>query len=94
MCCALQLTHGWLLYLQEIEKYCHRIGRTGRAGKEGHATSFFTDDDKEIMWDLKQYLISTDHAVPAELARHPAAQANPKEALPGAKRKDTVLFVK
>jgi superfamily II DNA/RNA helicase len=27
----------------KIETYCHRIGRTGRAGKDGIATSYITD---------------------------------------------------
>jgi ATP-dependent RNA helicase DDX23/PRP28 len=77
--------------VQEIDRYTHRIGRTGRAGKDGHAVSFFTDDDKDILWDLKQYLINTNSAVPPDLAKHPAAQSNPKEVLPGAKKKDMML---
>ena len=32
----------------EISKYCHRIGRTGRAGKSGVATTFLTDHDEEV----------------------------------------------
>lgn len=28
-----------------IEDYIHRIGRSGRAGEKGEATSFFTFDD-------------------------------------------------
>jgi len=28
----------------DIENYVHRIGRTGRAGQEGHAISFATPD--------------------------------------------------
>ncbi|KAJ0964712.1 hypothetical protein J5N97_025850 [Dioscorea zingiberensis] len=30
-----------------MEDYVHRIGRTGRAGSVGHATSFYTDRDME-----------------------------------------------
>ena len=37
----------------KIETYCHRIGRTGRAGKDGVATSFLTEHDEEIMFGLK-----------------------------------------
>ncbi len=33
----------------KIAPYCHRIGRTGRAGKFGVATSFLTESDTEIM---------------------------------------------
>lgn len=59
----------------KIESYCHRIGRTGRAGKHGVAVTFLTDGDTEIMFDMKNYLESTGASVPPQLARHPAAQA-------------------
>jgi ATP-dependent RNA helicase DDX23/PRP28 len=39
-----------------IEAYVHRIGRTGRAGKQGTAITFLTNDDDEVMYDLKQGL--------------------------------------
>eukprot|EP00580_Thalassiosira_gravida_P001483 CAMPEP_0201602866 /NCGR_PEP_ID=MMETSP0492-20130828/3474_1 /ASSEMBLY_ACC=CAM_ASM_000837 /TAXON_ID=420259 /ORGANISM="Thalassiosira gravida, Strain GMp14c1" /LENGTH=821 /DNA_ID=CAMNT_0048066499 /DNA_START=308 /DNA_END=2773 /DNA_ORIENTATION=- len=58
---------------RSIDNYCHRIGRTGRAGKEGLATSFITDEDEGIMAPLKQYLESTGSQVPDRLARHPGA---------------------
>ena len=61
---------------RSIETYTHRIGRTGRAGKEGVATSFISDEDEGIMPALKNYLQSTGNAVPDRLARHPAASAN------------------
>jgi len=31
-----------------VEDYVHRIGRTGRAGAEGHAITFFTEQDKAL----------------------------------------------
>jgi len=37
-----------------IEAYIHRIGRTGRAGKQGIAITFLSNDDDEVMYDLKQ----------------------------------------
>ncbi|EED93143.1 U5 small nuclear ribonucleoprotein, RNA helicase, partial [Thalassiosira pseudonana CCMP1335] len=58
---------------RSIDNYCHRIGRTGRAGKEGLATSFITDEDEGIMAQLKTYLESTNSDIPDKLARHPAA---------------------
>jgi ATP-dependent RNA helicase DDX23/PRP28 len=60
---------------RSIDSYNHRIGRTGRAGKEGLATSLMTDEDEGIMAQLKSYLESTGNAVPPQLARHPAASA-------------------
>jgi ATP-dependent RNA helicase DDX23/PRP28 len=61
---------------RSIDNYCHRIGRTGRAGKEGLATSFITDEDEGIMAPLTQYLKSTGSAIPDRLARHPAATSS------------------
>jgi ATP-dependent RNA helicase DDX23/PRP28 len=58
---------------RSIENYTHRIGRTGRAGKTGLATSLMTDDDEGIMAALKSYLEATGSPVPDRLARHPAA---------------------
>lgn len=58
----------------KIENYCHRIGRTGRAGKSGIATTFLTDGDSDVMYDLKAYLESTDAQIPSQLKNHPAAQ--------------------
>jgi ATP-dependent RNA helicase DDX23/PRP28 len=60
---------------RSIENYTHRIGRTGRAGKEGLATSLISDEDEGIMAALKSYLESTGNTVPERLARHPAAAA-------------------
>jgi ATP-dependent RNA helicase DDX23/PRP28 len=59
----------------KIENYCHRIGRTGRAGKHGIAITFLTDSDTEIMYDLRCYLESTGTPIPQQLAKHAAAQA-------------------
>jgi ATP-dependent RNA helicase RhlE len=36
----------------DSETYVHRIGRTGRAGMEGHAISFRTYEDKDIERDI------------------------------------------
>lgn len=83
----------------KIQAYSHRIGRTGRAGKEGIAISLLTDDDEDIMFDLKQYLISTDMPVPQELANHPSAKAAPgardeKGNVIARSKRDTVIFAK
>ncbi|XP_049849558.1 ATP-dependent RNA helicase ddx23-like [Schistocerca gregaria] len=50
-----------------IDEYTHRIGRTGRAGEDGLATSFIKREDVEIMPALKQMLIKTGNKVPKEL---------------------------
>jgi ATP-dependent RNA helicase DDX23/PRP28 len=82
----------------KIENYCHRIGRTGRAGKFGIATTYLTEADTEVMFDLKTYLESTNSVIPAQLARHEAAQAalgsrDEKGKLIGQK-KDAIMYAK
>ncbi|KAF7363361.1 hypothetical protein MSAN_00991800 [Mycena sanguinolenta] len=58
-----------------IEAYVHRIGRTGRAGKQGVAITFLTNDDDEVMYDLKNEIAKSPVSkVPIELAKHEAAQ--------------------
>ncbi|CAM9318730.1 unnamed protein product [Scytosiphon promiscuus] len=82
----------------KIETYCHRIGRTGRAGKDGIATSFLTEHDEEIMFGLKEYLQSTESHVPQQLVKHNAAQAavgarRDDGSLVNSKR-DSIMFAK
>ncbi|XP_010249341.1 PREDICTED: DEAD-box ATP-dependent RNA helicase 21 [Nelumbo nucifera] len=60
-----------------IEMYTHRIGRTGRAGKTGVATTFLTLHDTDVFYDLKQMLVQSNSPVPPELARHEASKFKP-----------------
>ena len=62
--------------------YTHRIGRTGRAGESGLATSFLTGDDTDVMYDLKAQLTKTNNAIPNELRDHPSAQVKPMNTKP------------
>jgi len=41
---------------QNIDDYVHRIGRTGRAGRKGLATAFFTDSDSSLAKPLADLL--------------------------------------
>ncbi|XP_018474998.1 DEAD-box ATP-dependent RNA helicase 21-like [Raphanus sativus] len=61
-----------------IQMYTHRIGRTGRAGKSGVATTFLTLCDTDVFYDLKQILVQSNSAVPPELARHEASRSKPE----------------
>lgn len=62
----------------DIDRYCHRIGRTGRAGKTGIATTFLCEaTDEKVFYDLHQYLRSTNSQIPNELAKHDAATTKP-----------------
>ena len=49
------------------EDYVHRIGRTGRAGKEGLSVTLFTDKDKDRAGELVNVLRAADQEIPEEL---------------------------
>eukprot|EP00605_Chrysophyceae_sp_TOSAG23-4_P000278 GSChrysophyteH1.ASY1.ANO1.320.1 assembled CDS len=71
----------------KIENYTHRIGRTGRAGRTGTAITLLTESDKDIFYDLKSYLESTECNVPDQLKNHPAATSASKQINEGSKHK-------
>jgi len=50
-----------------IDDYTHRIGRTGRIGQPGLASSFFNDGNNNIKMDLKRTLKQSKQEVPAWL---------------------------
>ncbi|KAF8359135.1 ddx-23, partial [Pristionchus pacificus] len=79
---------------KSIEDYTHRIGRTGRAGKNGRAVTFVTPEDKDVFFDLKTVLMESPVSTcPPELANHPDAQAKPGMFVPK-KRQDETVFLK
>lgn len=50
---------------KEVEEYVHRIGRTGRVGNAGKATSFYdSDHDNGIAADLVKMLTEAKQPVP------------------------------
>ncbi|KAI2609208.1 DEAD-domain-containing protein [Hypoxylon sp. NC1633] len=52
-----------------IEDYVHRIGRTGRAGKTGHAITLFTEHDKAHSGELINILKAAGQPVPEDLMK-------------------------
>lgn len=53
----------------DVENYVHRIGRTGRSGKQGLATTFINkSNDESVLLDLKHLLIEAKQKVPTFLA--------------------------
>ncbi|KAL7730905.1 hypothetical protein ACLKA6_014149 [Drosophila palustris] len=51
----------------DVEEYVHRIGRTGRMGNLGVATSFFNEKNRNICSDLLELLIETKQEIPGFL---------------------------
>ncbi|KAJ4462693.1 putative DEAD-box ATP-dependent RNA helicase 35 [Paratrimastix pyriformis] len=57
---------------KEIENYVHRIGRTGRCGKTGVATTFINKTTPEsVLLDLKYLLVEAKQTVPPVLRALP-----------------------
>lgn len=48
----------------DIEEYVHRIGRTGRMGNLGLATSFFNDKNRNMVRDLVELLQEAKQELP------------------------------
>eukprot|EP01016_Furgasonia_blochmanni_P013894 TRINITY_DN1715_c0_g1_i4.p1 TRINITY_DN1715_c0_g1~~TRINITY_DN1715_c0_g1_i4.p1 ORF type:complete len:599 (+),score=59.27 TRINITY_DN1715_c0_g1_i4:301-2097(+) len=78
---------------KNIQDYTHRIGRTGRAGKKGLATTFLTSADEELFFDLKNFLMQNNQNVPQELAMHPATKIKPGSVADSVPRRKQVLYV-
>ncbi|KAI9323701.1 P-loop containing nucleoside triphosphate hydrolase protein [Dichotomocladium elegans] len=75
-----------------IEDYTHRIGRTGRAGKSGVAITFLSNNDTDVMYDLRQMLAKSPLSkVPSELAHHEAAQTKPGIVKSKKKHEETIF---
>ncbi|KAI1823686.1 P-loop containing nucleoside triphosphate hydrolase protein [Xylaria intraflava] len=53
-----------------IQEYIHRIGRTGRMGHQGLATSFYNDRDEPMARQLTMILMETGQQIPDFLQAH------------------------
>jgi len=51
----------------DVEEYVHRIGRTGRMGNLGLATSFFNDRNRNLVKDLVELIIESNQELPSWL---------------------------
>jgi len=51
----------------DIEEYVHRIGRTGRMGNLGLASSFFNDKNRNLVRDLVELILETKQEMPTFL---------------------------
>ena len=83
------------------EDYVHRIGRTGRAGKEGLAITFFTEHEKALAGGLVNVLKGAGQVVPEDLLKfgttvkkkqHESYGAFFKEEQEGAKAATKITF--
>ena len=47
----------------DIEEYVHRIGRTGRMGNLGLATSFFNDKNRNLTKDMVELIVESSQGM-------------------------------
>ena len=66
---------------RQFEDYVHRIGRTGRAGASGRATSFYTDRDSYVVTQIKFALAQLERGLDFTVATGKAARAREREAM-------------
>lgn len=48
----------------DIDEYVHRIGRTGRAGMLGQATSFFNEKNRNVAVELLDIFVEANQEIP------------------------------
>merc|ERR1711963_104139 len=51
----------------DVEEYVHRIGRTGRMGNLGLATSFFNEKNRNLTKDLVELIVEANQDLPSWL---------------------------
>jgi ATP-dependent RNA helicase RhlE len=69
----------------DIGLYVHRIGRTGRAGKHGHAIAFATPDQRDEVKDIERFMraaipVSRHATIPTEAPTPAPKPPEPKPA--------------
>ncbi|CAL1414561.1 unnamed protein product [Linum trigynum] len=61
---------------KDIDDYVHRIGRTGRAGKSGLATAFFSDQNMSLAKPLVELMKESNQEVPPWLNEYAKNSSN------------------
>jgi len=62
-----------------MEDYVHRIGRTGRAGTSGRATSFYTDRDMFLVAHIRKAIADAEAGNTMAFATGKAARRKERE---------------
>ncbi|KAF9670960.1 hypothetical protein SADUNF_Sadunf13G0123400 [Salix dunnii] len=66
--------------VETMEDYVHRIGRTGRAGLTGQATSFYTDQDLFLVAKIKKAIADVESGNTVAFATGKSARRKEREA--------------
>jgi ATP-dependent RNA helicase DDX5/DBP2 len=74
-----------------MEDYVHRIGRTGRAGSTGQATSFYTDRDMFLVAQIRKAIADVQSGNTVAFATGKVARRKEREAAAAQKEARTAL---
>ncbi|KAM0933609.1 putative RNA helicase [Dioscorea sansibarensis] len=77
-----------------MEDYVHRIGRTGRAGSVGQATSFYTDRDMFLVAQIRKAISDVESGNIVAFASGKAARKKEREAAAAAQREARLALSK
>ncbi|WVY94836.1 hypothetical protein V8G54_033924 [Vigna mungo] len=81
----------WHLMCLTMEDYVHRIGRTGRAGSTGLATSFYTDRDMFLVANIRKAIADAESGNTLTFATGKVARRKEKEAAAAQKEANIAL---
>ena len=54
----------------DVEEYVHRIGRTGRMGNLGLATSFFNEKNRNLTKELVELIVESNQELPGKTSSY------------------------
>ncbi|PPR00254.1 hypothetical protein CVT24_005002 [Panaeolus cyanescens] len=77
-----------------VQSYIHRIGRTGRAGQEGKAVTFFTDEDGPYLKSIANVILQSGFTVPDWILKLPKPSKMKRRQMGKIKRPDVVNFAR
>ncbi|KAI0294829.1 P-loop containing nucleoside triphosphate hydrolase protein [Russula brevipes] len=75
---------------RSVQSYVHRIGRTGRAGQEGKAVTYFTDEDAPYLKSIANVLLQSGSSVPEWILKLPKPSKLKRKAMGKVKRAEAV----
>ncbi|KAF9454979.1 P-loop containing nucleoside triphosphate hydrolase protein [Macrolepiota fuliginosa MF-IS2] len=73
-----------------VQSYIHRIGRTGRAGQEGKAVTFFTDEDAPFLKSIANVILQSGQTMPDWIIKLPKPSKMKRKAMGKVKRPEMV----
>lgn len=73
-----------------VQSYIHRIGRTGRAGREGAAVTYFTNDDAPYLKSIANVIMQSGSTVPEWILKLPKPSKMKRKKMGKVSRDDTV----